>query len=140
MRRRRRGAPPARRAAGRRIDSRPTTIRYSRLPIPKDLPMIHVLAIITAKPGQRDRILEAFQANAATVRAEDGCLAYDAVVDLRDAIPGFAQFGPDTFVVVERWASMPALQAHGAAPHMKAYGARVREFTANRAIHVLEAA
>jgi quinol monooxygenase YgiN len=103
-------------------------------------PMIHVLAIITAKPGQRDRILEAFRANTDAVRAEDGCLAYEAVVDVRESAPGFAQFGPDSFVVVERWASLAALQAHAVAPHMKAYAARVREFTANRAIHVLEPA
>jgi quinol monooxygenase YgiN len=100
--------------------------------------MIHVLAIITAKPGQRDRILEAFRANVDAVRAEHGCLAYEAVIDARDASPGFAQFGPDSFVVVERWASLEALQAHAVAPHMKAYASKVKELTANREIHVLE--
>ena len=104
--------------------------------------MIHVLAVITAKPGLRGRILEAYRANVAAVRAEDGCLAYEAVVDSADApvAPGFATYGPDTFVVVERWASMEALRAHGAAPHMKAYAATVKDWTAERAIHVLEAA
>ncbi len=102
--------------------------------------MIHVLAIITAKPGMRDRILEAFRANVDAVRAEHGCLAYEAVVDVRNAAPGFAQFGPDSFVVVEQWASLEALQAHAVAPHMKAYASKVKEWTANRAIHVLEPA
>ena len=102
--------------------------------------MIHVLAVITAKPGQRDRILEAFRANVDAVRAEAGCLAYEAVVDVADPAPGFARYGADTFVVVEKWASLAALQAHAVAPHMKAYAARVREFTADRAIHVLEPA
>jgi quinol monooxygenase YgiN len=102
--------------------------------------MIHVLAIITAKPGLRDRILEAFKANAETVRAEAGCLGYEAVVDVRNGAPGFAQFGPDTFVVVEKWASIEALQAHAVAPHMKAYAGQVKELTASRAIHVLEPA
>ena len=102
--------------------------------------MIHVLAVITAKPGQRDRILEAFRANVEAVRAEAGCLAYEAVVDVADPAPAFARFGPDAFVVVEKWASLEALQAHGVAPHMKAYAAKVREWTANRAIHVLEPA
>ena len=100
--------------------------------------MIHVLAIITALPGTRDRILDAWHANAETVRAEDGCLAYDAVVDVRDGAPGFARFGADSFVVVEKWASLAALQAHAVAPHMKAYASRVKEFTAARVIHVLE--
>ena len=102
--------------------------------------MIHVLAVITAKPGQRDRILEAFRANVDAVRAEAGCLAYEAVVDVADPAPGFARYGADTFVVVEKWASLAALQAHAVAPHMKAYAARVKEFTADRAIHVLEPA
>ena len=102
--------------------------------------MVHVLAVITAHPGQRGRILEAFRANVDTVRAEDGCLAYEAVVDVADPAPGYALYGPDTFVVVERWASRAALQAHAAAPHMKAYAARVGEFVAKRAIHVLEPA
>ena len=102
--------------------------------------MIHVLAIITAKPGMRDQMLEAYRGNVAAVRAEDGCVAYEAVVDVRNPAPGFAQFGPDKFVVVEKWASLDALKAHAVAPHMKAYGERVKDFIADRAIHVLEVA
>ena len=102
--------------------------------------MIHVLAIVTAKPGMRDLILEAWRGNAAAVRAEDGCIAYEAVVDVRDGGAGFARFGADTFVVVERWASMEALRAHAVAPHMKAYAGKVKDYTASRAIHVLEPA
>jgi len=102
--------------------------------------MIHVLAIITAKPGMRDRILEAYRANVDAVRAEEGCIAYEAVVDIQSVAPGFAQFGPDSFVVVEKWTSMAALQAHAVAPHMKAYAGKVKDFTAGRAIHVLEPA
>jgi quinol monooxygenase YgiN len=102
--------------------------------------MIHVLAIITAHPGMRDRILDAWRANVDAVRAEAGCLAYDAVVDAADAAAGFARFGADIFVVVEKWETLQALQAHAVAPHMKAYAATVREWTANRAIHVLEPA
>ena len=102
--------------------------------------MIHVLAVITAKPGQRERILEAYRDNVATVRAQAGCLAYEAVVDVANPAPGFAAFGADSFVVVEKWASLEALQAHAVAPHMKAYAARVKDLTASRAIHVLEPA
>ena len=38
--------------------------------------MIHVLAIITAKAGMRDKILEAFHANMPAVHAEKGCIEY----------------------------------------------------------------
>lgn len=102
--------------------------------------MIHVLALITAHPGMRGHILDAWRGNVAAVLAEDGCLQYEAVVDAAGAAPGLARFGDDTFVVVERWASMAALQAHSVAPHMKAYGGTVKDWTASRAIHVLEAA
>ena len=36
--------------------------------------MVHVVAIITAKPGQRDTVLTAFRANMPAVLAEDGCI------------------------------------------------------------------
>jgi quinol monooxygenase YgiN len=102
--------------------------------------MIHVLAMITAKPGMRERILEAYRGNVDNVRAEAGCLAYEAVIDVPGMPSIFAQFGADTFVVVERWESVEALRAHAVAPHMKAYAAEVEPFTASRAIHVLQAA
>lgn len=100
--------------------------------------MIHVIAIITAQPGQRDKILAAFQANTAAVRAEAGCIEYGATVDAQGLPPSRGTFGPDTFVVVEKWESLAALQAHAAAPHMAVYGAKVKEWTASRVIHVLE--
>ena len=99
--------------------------------------MIHVLAIITAKPGQRDKVLEAFRANVPAVRAEDGCIEYGAAVDTEGLGSFQAKLGPDTFVVVEKWASVDALKAHGAAPHMAAYAAKTKDMVASRAIHVL---
>ena len=102
--------------------------------------MIHVLAIITAKPGMRSRILEAYKSNVDAVRAEVGCIAYEAVIDVADPSAELAKFGEDTFVVVEKWESMTALRAHAVAPHMKAYANQVKDLTASRAIHVLEAA
>ena len=34
--------------------------------------MIHVVAMITAQPGQREKVLAAFNANVPAVLAEDG--------------------------------------------------------------------
>jgi len=102
--------------------------------------MIHVVAVITAKPGQRDKILEAYRANRPAVLAEDGCIEYTATIDAAGMPASKGTFGPDTFVVVEKWASLAALQAHAAAPHMAAYGAKTKEWTESRVIHVLEPA
>ena len=49
-------------------------------------------------------------------------------------------FGPDTFVVVEKWESAEALKAHAAAPHMASYSARTKDMIASRVIHVLSPA
>ena len=102
--------------------------------------MIHVVAVITAKPGHRDRILEAFRANRPAVLAEAGCLEYNATVDAAGMPVSKASFGPDTFVVIEKWETLDALKAHAAAPHMAAYAAKVKDWTENRLIHVLEPA
>jgi quinol monooxygenase YgiN len=99
--------------------------------------MIHVLAIITTKPGMRDKVLELFHANMPAVHAEKGCIEYGPVVDTETSP---AKFGPDTFVVVEKWETPADLKAHAAAPHMAAYAAKVKDMVANRAIHVLNPA
>lgn len=102
--------------------------------------MIHVLAVITAKPGMRDSILAAFRANVPAVKAEAGCIEYGAATDAENALGFQTRYGPDTFVVVEKWESMEALKAHAAAPHMAAYAAKTRELIASRVIHILSPA
>ncbi len=101
--------------------------------------MIHVVAVITAKPGQREKILEAARDNLAAVRAEKGCIEYGPVVDAE-----FGAFqtpvGPDTFMVIAKWQDADALKAHAAAPHMAAFGAKVKDMIAKRAVHVLTVA
>ena len=100
--------------------------------------MIHVLAIITAKSGNREEILSAFRANMSAVHAEKGCIEYGPAVDA-DGIGSFqAKFGPDTFVVIEKWESSEALRAHATSPHMAAYGTKTRDMIASRVIHVLQ--
>ncbi len=102
--------------------------------------MVHVIAVITAKPGQRDTVLGHFRANVPAVKAEDGCIEYGAAVDAENALAFQTKWGPDTFLVIEKWASMDALKAHAAAPHMAAYGAKVKDLLAGRVIHILQPA
>jgi quinol monooxygenase YgiN len=82
-------------------------------------------------------VLEIFRANVPNVHAEDGCIEYGAAVD-EDVLGRFqALLGPDSFVVIEKWANADALKAHGASPHMVAYAAKTKDMIATRAIHVL---
>jgi quinol monooxygenase YgiN len=99
--------------------------------------MIHVIAVITAKPGKRAEILAAYRANVPNVHAEKGCIEYGAAVDADPALPFQKKWGDDSFLVIEKWDSLEALKAHAAAPHMAAYGAKTKELIASRVIHIL---
>jgi quinol monooxygenase YgiN len=102
--------------------------------------MIHVVAIINAKPGMREKILEAARANVPAVKAEDRCIEYSLTVDAEGLGSFQTKFGADTFVFIEKWRDAQALKAHAAAPHMAAYAARVKDMIATRVIHVLSPA
>ena len=99
--------------------------------------MIHVVAVITAKPGQREAVLEAFRENMPAVRAEAGCIEYVPVIDIENGPEVMTPLGPDGFMVIEKWESRETLAAHAASAHMVAYGARVKDFIAARVIHIL---
>jgi len=96
--------------------------------------VIHVIAMLTAKPGQRAALLEEFRKIIPAVHAEQGCIEYGPAVDAEGSAD---RFGDDTFVVIEKWESPEALKAHSVAPHMKAYGERAKDLLAGRAVHVL---
>ena len=102
--------------------------------------MVHVIAVITAKPGKRGEVLALFNGNVPAVKAEDGCIEYGATVDA-DGVGGFqTKFGDDTFVVIEKWQSLDHLKAHAVSDHMKEYGAKTKDLLADRVIHVMSSA
>lgn len=102
--------------------------------------MVHVIAVITTKSGMRGSVLELFNANVPAVKAEDGCIEYGATIDA-DGVGGFqTKFGEDSFVVIEKWASLDHLKAHAGSDHMKAYGAKTKDMLADRVIHVMSSA
>ena len=102
--------------------------------------MIHVVALLTTKPGKREEVLRLFRANVPNVHAEKGCIEYGAATDAGDAPHWAAKQGPDTIVVIEKWESVDALKAHAAAPHMKAYAEQVKDMLAGRTVYVLSPA
>jgi len=100
--------------------------------------MIHVIAIITTLPGKREEVLKAFVANVPAVLAETGCIEYQPVIDSKDGPEFQSIIGPDTFVVVEKWATLDNLHAHAKSEHMAAYATQVKDMIKDRAVHVLE--
>jgi quinol monooxygenase YgiN len=100
--------------------------------------MIHVIAIITTQPGKRASVLNEFSKVVPLVHAEDGCIEYQPATDAKNAGAAQTALGPDTFVVIEKWASLEALDAHAKSSHMAEYASRVGDMIADRAIHVLD--
>lgn len=93
-----------------------------------DEPVV-VVAFIPAKEGQLDALVDAFTGASPAVHAEDGCLLYAAHRD------------KDALVVIEKWASAAAIDAHGKGAAMKALGTAIGPYVGGRAsIHRLTAA
>jgi len=101
--------------------------------------MIHVIATITAQPGQRDAVLALLSKNQPAVLAENGCISYEAVVDVPDFGTIQTPLGNDTFAVIERWENAEALKAHGASAHMAEYARNTKPLLVSRVINVLQA-
>ena len=74
--------------------------------------MIYVLATIQAVPGQSSALIEGARSCIDATRKEEGCLSYDYVQDTQD---------PNKLVVVERWSSRAALDAHLKTAHLAAW-------------------
>lgn len=100
--------------------------------------MIHVIAMIKTKPGKREEVLKAFNANVPAVLAEEGCIEYGPTIDAANAPAFQTALGSDSFVVVEKWSSIATLEAHAKSAHMQAYGQKVKDLLDDRVIHILE--
>jgi quinol monooxygenase YgiN len=102
--------------------------------------MIHVIATIRTVPGRRDEFLTAFRQLVPLVHAETGCIEYGPAVDLSTAIDRRSAVREDVVTVLEKWASVAALEAHLAAPHMLRFREQAKDFVAGLELRVLEPA
>ena len=102
--------------------------------------MIYVVATIELADGMREAFLAEQRILLPLVRAEQDCIEYAPTVD--QPLSDLPKTPPraDTIIMHEKWRTLANLQAHAVAPHMKAYAGKVKDFTVNRAIHVLEPA
>jgi quinol monooxygenase YgiN len=102
--------------------------------------MIHVIATIELNPGTRDAFLAEFHKLVPQVHAEDGCIEYGPTVDIASGAAAQPPVRENVVVVVEKWASLAALDAHSKAPHMDAYRPKVKAFVKTVTLHVLQPA
>ena len=99
--------------------------------------MIHVIATVDLAPGTRGKFLAEFRRVMPDVRAEAGCIEYGPAIDAKTDIPIQFKVGADRVVVIEKWETVAALKAHGVAPHMQAYRARVKDYVRGMELRVL---
>jgi len=105
--------------------------------------MIHVLATLSVAPGRRDDLLALFTKLSPAVLAEEGCIEYGTAVDVDTPYVRQGLQEPvrnDVVVVVEKWASIAALEAHLAAPHMEAFRTETSEIVTQLSLQVLDPA
>ncbi len=102
--------------------------------------MVHVLATVELLPGQREAFLIEFAKLVPLVRAEDGCLEYGPAVDVPTSIAVQVAPRPDVVIVVEKWASLAALEVHLTAPHMSDYRLRVKGLVKQVSLQILQPA
>jgi quinol monooxygenase YgiN len=81
--------------------------------------MIAVIATIETKPGGRAELLKTFAELTPKVLAEKGCIEYGPFVDLETNLTGTPR--ENVVTMIEKWASVEALEAHLVSPHMVAF-------------------
>jgi quinol monooxygenase YgiN len=99
--------------------------------------MIIVLATIELHTGKRANFLAEFRQIVPKVRAEQGCLEYFPAIDMASGLPVQGPARDDIVVVVEKWESIPDLEAHLIAPHMMEYRPKVKEFVKKVSLQIL---
>lgn len=100
--------------------------------------MIHVIADITVKAGQRNAFVELFKDLVPVVLAEDGCVSYGPIADVETGIEVQSKCRANIVTVLEQWESVEALKTHLGMPHMSAFRAKVAEIVEDLAIRVCE--
>lgn len=73
------------------------------------MPDLHVIAVLTAKPGSEEAVGSALRDLVGPTRQEEGCLSYDL-------FESTAASG--TFVFVERWTDQASMDAHMTTDHV----------------------
>jgi quinol monooxygenase YgiN len=99
--------------------------------------MIIVLATIELHPGKRPDFLAEFRKIVPLVRDEQGCIEYFPAVDTVSGLPVQGPAREDVVVVVEKWESVAALEAHLIAPHMMDYRPKVKAFVNKVTLQIL---
>jgi quinol monooxygenase YgiN len=100
--------------------------------------MIYVVATIELAEGKRDTFLAAQPELLPLVRSEAGCVEYTPSVEIPLADPAKSPPRAHCVFMHEKWQSLPHLQAHLTAPHMKLFREKVQPLVKSVKVEVFE--
>lgn len=103
----------------------------------KEVLVIHVIAEIVTKPGQRDAVLAAFREIAPAVQQEPGCLEYGAALEIPAGLPVQPPVRDNVIVVVEKWASLELLHQHLQAAPLQSFFEKTQGVIESLTVRVL---
>lgn len=90
--------------------------------------MIQVITTVDVRANCMEEFLAVLGENIPRVQAEEGCLAYEAMVDVESGIPTQGEVRENTVTLVEAWVSMAALKSHLRAAHMTSFRETAAEY------------
>jgi quinol monooxygenase YgiN len=102
--------------------------------------MICVIATIQVAAGRRDELLSLFRPLVDKVRAEQGCIEYMAMIDVRSGLDEQDPVQDNAVTIVEKWESTAALLAHLKTLHMTEYFRKAEALHLSLSLKVLEPA
>jgi quinol monooxygenase YgiN len=108
------------------------------LGLAREIAMIYVVATIELVEGMRDAFLAEQRNLLPLVRAERGCIEYVPTADVALADPPKTAPRANCIVMHEKWESLPNLQAHAVAGHMKDFRAKTKHMVAGTKVEVFQ--
>jgi quinol monooxygenase YgiN len=100
--------------------------------------MIYVVATIELVDGMREAFLTEQRNLLPLVRAEQGCIEYAPTVDLPLTDPPKTPPRANCIIMQEKWETLPTLQAHAVAPHMKDFRTKTKHMVASIKVEVFK--
>ena len=98
--------------------------------------MIDVIASIRVKDGFRDDFIKKFKINLPAVLKEKGCIDYYPATDVESGL-STQKMDSTAVIVIEKWESIEALEAHAQAPHMTSFRKTVEDIIEDISITVV---
>ena len=99
--------------------------------------MIYVIAIIDLNPGTRANFIAEINKIVPLVLAEQGCIEYGPAIDLASGVSDQQPLRENTVLVVEKWASLNALNEHRNAKHMVDFRPKVKDYVKSIQLQIL---